>query len=172
TINIANFGFDAYVAYNMAKFKNRPFSGKGAYNLAVIYSLISKMKHKVKITIDEKEVFNGNMLLAAIANGICYGGGYYCSPKALVDDGLLDVSIVKSLPRVKFIKMIGKYKKGTYLEDDKIMKYVTYTRTNKLLIECEKDLIYCMDGEVESAKEIKIELAPKALKFVVPLKLS
>lgn len=172
TINIANFGFDAYVAYNMSKFKNRPFSGRGAYNLAVVYSLISKMKHKVKITIDNEVAFSGNMLLAAVANGICYGGGYYCSPKALVNDGLLDVSIVKSLPRLKFIKMIGKYKKGTYLEDDNIMKYVTYKKTKNMVIECDKELIYCMDGEVESAKKINISIEENALRFVVPRKLS
>jgi YegS/Rv2252/BmrU family lipid kinase len=172
TINIANFGFDANVAYNMAKFKNRPFSGRGAYNLAVIYSLISKMKHRVNVTIDEKEVFSGNMLLSAVANGICYGGGYYCSPNALVDDGLANVTIVKSLPRTKFIKMIGKYKKGTYLEDDKIMKYVTYTTAKKIVFESSKSLIYCMDGEVESSKNIVIKVVPRALKFVVPRKLS
>ncbi len=173
TVNICNLGFDAHAAKNFIKFKTKPFlSGHSAYTLALAYTLISKMKHKAKITIDNEVIHDGKFLLAAVANGICYGGGYYCSPYAKVDDGLMDISIVQSLSRFKFISMVGKYKDGTYLENKKIMKYINYRRAKNIVFESEKGIVYCIDGEVFEDKLIKLNINENAIKFVVPLKLS
>ena len=47
SINIVNIGFDAAVSYNMAKFKKWPgVSGKGAYNLALVYSLFNDITNQ------------------------------------------------------------------------------------------------------------------------------
>lgn len=173
TINICNLGFDAHVASKFIKFKMKPLvSGHTAYNMAVVISLVSKMKHRVKVLIEDQEIYDGNILLSAVANGICYGGGYYCSPYAKVDDGLLDISIVKTLSRFKFIRMISKYKNGTYLENPEILKYVIYQRAKKVEYVAEKDIVYCMDGEVFKSKHLTLVVDENALKFVVPKKLS
>ena len=127
TINMCNLGFDASVAYKMHVFRKWPLvSGKGAYNLALVFSLIFKMKHKCQIDIDGEEVFNGKMLLTAIGNGLCCGGGYYCLPRADVSDGVMDAVFIKKISRLTFIKLVKKYKNGTYVDDPKYDKFVTY----------------------------------------------
>ena len=169
SINMCNLGFDGAVAYNMIKFKRWPLvTGKGAYNIALVYSLIFKMKHKCKIYIDEEEVFNGKMLLTAVGNGLCCGGGYYCLPKANVEDGLIDIVYVKTLSRFKFIGLVGKYKDGTYLGDPKYDKYMKYTTCKKIKLISEKPIAYSIDGECDLSNEININIEPKAINFVVP----
>ena len=90
-INICNLGFDGEVGYNFMRFKKIPkIKGPTAYNLAVFWGLLSKMKHMVTVHVDGQLFHQGYILLSAIANGRCYGGGYYCAPRANVTDGLLD----------------------------------------------------------------------------------
>lgn len=169
TINMCNLGFDASVAFNMQKFRKWPLvSGKGAYNLALVYSLIFKMKHKCKIKVDDEEVFDGKMLLTAVGNGLCCGGGYYCLPKADIEDGLMDAVFIKKLSRIRFITLVGKYKDGTYLDVPKYKKYITFKQCKKVELISEKDLVYSLDGECGISKNITIEIVSKAINFIVP----
>ena len=157
TINMCNLGFDASVAYKMHVFRKWPLvSGKGAYNLALAFSLIFKMKHKCVIEIDGEEIFNGNMLLTAIGNGLCCGGGYYCLPKAIIDDGKMDVVFIKKISRFTFIKLVKKYKNGTYLDDPRYYKFITYKKCKTLTLKSQKDIAYSLDGECETTKEINV----------------
>lgn len=169
TVNISNFGFDAFVAYNMAKFKNKLFiRGKMAYNIAVFYSLLFKTKHPCQIYLDNDLVFDGKMLLSAVANGVCYGGGYYCTPLAKINDGIMDVCIVKTLSRLRLVGLIKSYKLGKHLEDPRIAKYIIYQKAKTVTIKTPHDMIYCMDGEIAQAKEIQVEILQQSLRFVVP----
>lgn len=171
TINICNFGFDAVVADNMVKFKTKwRVKGKTAYNLAVFYSLLFKTKHECKITVDGKVMHNGKLLLCAVANGMCYGGGYYCAPLAKYDDGLLDINIVRTMSRFQFVSMIGKYKRGQHLDDKRISKYITYLQGKTLDIEAPNGVIYCIDGEVSQSAKMHMQVHPKMVRFVVPKK--
>lgn len=168
-INILNIGFDADVASRMIKYKRLPLvSGKGAYNLAVIVSLLSKMTHKFKITLDGELLYEGDGLLCAIANGICYGGGYYCAPEAVVDDGLLDICFVQPVSRPRFISLIRYYKNGTHLTTPKVARFITYKKGRDVIIESPTPINYALDGEIGSAVRIALSVVPKALRFIVP----
>lgn len=168
-VNICNLGFDAAVSYNMNKFKKWPLvSGKMAYNLGLVYSLIFKMKQKCKVYIDEKLEFEGNLLLTAAGNGFCCGGGYYCLPRANVFDGIIDTVIVKTMSRFKFVKMVGNYKSGEYVNMPKYDSVCKYYKCHSIKLESEKDIVCGLDGECERTKEVNIRVIPKAVKFIVP----
>lgn len=168
-LNICNLGFDGEVAYNFNKFKRMPkVSGKTAYNLAVLYSLLSKMKHQVEITTEEGEIYNGYILLAAIANGLCYGGGFYCAPKAKVDDGIIDLVIVKKISRIRLLKFIKYYKRGTHLNNKKLSKYLIYKKCRKVSFVSKKELSLSYDGEVIRTKKLDFEILPQTLDFIIP----
>lgn len=169
TINMCNLGFDASVAYNMQKFKKWPLiNGKGAYNLSLVYSLIFNMKHACKIEIDGESVFDGKMLLTAVGNGICCGGGYYCLPLSNVSDGLMDVVYIKKISRIKFIAMVGKYKDGTYIDDPKYQKYLSLKKCKTIKLSSDKDIAYSLDGECGVTKNFEISIVPNAINFIVP----
>ena len=168
TINICNLGFDAIVADNMIKFKHKPLmSGPSAYRMAVLYSVLFKMKHRCQITVDGEVIFDDDMLLCAIANGVCYGGGYYCAPEAKVDDGLMDFCLAKKVTRFQLFKMIKKYKIGEHITDKTVKKFIDYRKIHNISITAPNELIYCMDGEIAKSKRIDISLVNKAIKLII-----
>lgn len=168
-LNICNLGFDGEVAYNFTKFKRMPrVSGKTAYNLAVLYSLLSKMKHQVQITTEEGEIYDGYILLAAIANGLCYGGGFYCAPEAKVDDGIIDLIVVKKISRFRLLKFIKYYKRGTHLNNKKLAKYIIYKKCRNVSFNSKKELSLSFDGEIIRTKKLDFEILPQKLDFIIP----
>lgn len=169
TTNMANLGFDASVAFNMQKFKKWPLiTGKGAYNISLIYSLIFNMKHQCEIIIDDEKVFEGKMLLTAAGNGVCCGGSYYCLPQAQIDDGYIDAVFIKKISRIKFLMMVGKYKDGSYINDEKYKKYVTLKKCKKIKLISNKDIAYSLDGECSVNKQFDISIEPQAINFIIP----
>lgn len=167
-LNICNFGFDAWAALKMAKYKTWPLvSGKMAYNLGVVYSVFFKMKHYLKVEVDGEVLYDGKALLCSIANGICYGGGYYCAPKAKLDDGLLDVCLVKNVSIFTLAGLIGLYKSGKHLDNPKFKKYIYYKTGKKIVVSSNKPICYCNDGETFHVEKLELEVIENALKFVV-----
>ena len=69
-------------------------------------------------------LFEGKSLLLALCNGEYYGGSYRCAPYAIQDDGLMEVSIVKKVSRLTFLRLVGGYKKGEHITNyEKYKKY-------------------------------------------------
>lgn len=167
-VNIFNLGFDANVAERMIKYKRLPLvTGKGAYILGVIVSFFHKLTTEMQVYVDDNLVYDGNGVLTAVANAICYGGGFYCTPKAKVNDGLLDVVVVKKVSRSKFVRFIKFYKRGTHLDEPKLKDYILYKRGSVCTIKTAKPVNYAIDGEMNKTNEITISVVPKAIKFVI-----
>jgi diacylglycerol kinase (ATP) len=168
-VNIFNIGFDADVCERMIRYKRLPLvSGKGAYILGVIVSFFKKLTHHLRITLDGKEIFNGEGMLCAMANAICYGGGFYCAPHASVTDGLLDIVVVRKISRIKFLKFIKFYKRGEHLDKEELKKFIIYHQGKSVTIETGEPINCCFDGDIAKAKEFKINILPQALRFIVP----
>jgi diacylglycerol kinase (ATP) len=168
-INITNYGFDGEVTAAQLRFKRIPFvTGPAAYNLAAVTSLLFKMNQYLKVTLDGKQIFEGTGLLAIVANGYCYGGGFYCAPKAVIDDGLLDLCVISRVSKFKAASFMKIFKKGEHLTDPKTKKIVTYLTGKEVTIESDHKVAYAIDGEVYFEPKITCTLLPQALKFVIP----
>ena len=171
SVNLCNIGFDAKVAENMVKFKRFPFiNGQGAYTLSIFYSLIHKMYNTLDIMIDNNELIHGDFLLCAIANGKSYGGGYIGAPLAEVNDGLIDLCIIKKVSRVKLVKLIKFYKEGKHLESDELRDYIIYKKCKSINVRSKEKFTICVDGEIFIHDNLSIFLENKAIKFLIPHK--
>ena len=169
SINIFNYGFDGEVTFKMHRIKKWPLmSGKGAYNVAAFASLLLNMSTKMKITLDEEVIFDDKGLLIAVANGHTYGGGYKCAPESKVDDGLIDVCLVKKISRFKAPSLMSIYKKGEHISNKKLEGKVIYKKCKHVTIESPNPVAYAIDGEVFREKFIDITILPLALNFVLP----
>ena len=108
------------------------------------------------------------MLLTAIANGCFYGGGFKAAPRASMQDGLLDLCVVKKISRAKFVNLIGAYKKGTHLDMPQLEHIIRYYKTPSVCISFEKPINICVDGEIEMTDLVEIASVPSACSFSVP----
>ena len=170
SVNIVNFGFDAYAVKTMNSVRRKHLiGGNNAYNTGIVAAILKAMKNKAEITVDEKQFFNEKFLLCTVANGQFIGGKYRCAPRASLDDGTLDLCLVKTVSVPKFVSLIGLYEKGQHLESKKFEKYICYTRCKTVNIKASDGFFISVDGEIYDGTDFKLEVIPKALKFGIPM---
>jgi len=166
---VGNVGYDADVAFNMTKFKRCPLlTGRGRYNISLIYSLIHKIGKELTYTFDDGTVMVHNLLLGVVANGQTYGSGYKCAPYASINDGILDVCLMKKMTRIQIVQMINSYKNGNHLDDKKLSNYMIYKKCKNVRLTSEKDIHLCVDGELMEGNDFYFECIEKGIKFVMP----
>ena len=168
--NMVNIGFDCTVVKEADRLKKLKLVTPGmSYIMGVVTAFFfKKFGTKMKLVFDDGEIIDSTLMLTAIGNGQYCGGGFRSAPRALLDDGIMDLVIIKKLSRLSFIGLIGSYKKGTYLSDPKAMKYITYKQTSHFKMEFDDPIPICLDGEIKGAKTIDFSVVPNAINFVVP----
>lgn len=168
-VNMINIGFDCSVVKEASRLKKFKFISPGlSYMFGVFVAIFKKYGTKMKLIFDDGEVIDTTLLLTAIANGRFCGGGFNSNPEALLDDGIMDLAIIKKVSRFTFMGLIGAYKKGTYLSNKKAQKYITYKRVSHFKMEFEGPIPVCVDGEIKGAKTIDFSVERRALNFVIP----
>lgn len=166
SLNILSIGFDAKVAAGMSRFKHLPLvSGKGSYILSILSNLLHGLSENYTITLESGEKIRGKKTMICICNGRWYGGGFNPVPDAEPDDGLLDVLIVRDVNIVQVAFVVGTYQKGKYRE---LPKLIRHERCRKLRIECGKEAVVNVDGEILRTKDAEIELIPGGIRFFYP----
>lgn len=170
SVNLVNMGFDCAVVESVQKIKRRPMISSGLAYIAGVAIEFAKMPGtKLKsFTIDGKRIEKDELLLCAFANGGFYGGGFHCAPLARADDGIIDLCFVNRVSRFQFATMISKYKKGTYLESKRIMKYAEYHKCKNASIDFEGEQSVCIDGEITKMSRLDIEICPKIFRLSLP----
>lgn len=168
--NMFNIGFDCNVVDLTARLKTYPLlKGTLAYMTAVAGILIKKKGENLKIEIDGETVHEGPLLLAAIANGSFCGGGVKSSPKASLNDGLMDANIIYNVTRREFVKKFPAYSKGTHLELSDIDSLLYYRQCREVTITpLNGSMRLCTDGEIRDAGQVRMEIVPKAVEVAVP----
>lgn len=171
-VNVCNIGYDAKANADCMRFRKKMKSIHKAYVKALVINLLKPLGDKVVIyDEDDNVIFSGKSLLFTFSNGQYYGGGYRCAPLSVVDDGLMEVSIIKKVSRLTFLRLVGGYKKGEHVINyQKYKKASVYTRCKKAKVVSEDMLTFCVDGEVFYTKELNVELIEHALNFVIPKK--
>ena len=169
--NMFNIGFDCNAADLTAKLKKYPFiKGSLAYLLGVLGVMIKKKGANLKIEIDDDEVHNGKLLLTAIANGCFCGGGIKSNPYAIINDGFMDVNIIKDIPRILFIPCLPQYMNGTIFENKKYKDIAFTKQCKKIVVTPNEKMRLCVDGEIFDAEKIEFELIEKGINFIKPTK--
>lgn len=171
-INMFNIGLDCNVVDLTAKMKKVPLvMGSMAYFLSLLVIMARKKGANLRIEYDDGFIYDDKLILVAVANGMYCGGGVKGIPKAILNDGLMDVSIVKNATRRDFVRVFKKYKKGTHLEDERARKLFIYRKCRKLTITPNTDQMkLCVDGEIAMAGKTVFEMVPDAIMFSVPKK--
>lgn len=168
--NMFNIGFDCNVADMTSTMKKKPLvSGPFAYFLSILATLVKKKGANLRIELDGEEKHNGALLLTSVANGCYCGGGVKSNPFASVSDGFMSVNIVKNISRMKFIKLLPHYMKGTFASLKGIDEIIYSKKCKKMVITPNTGKIrLCNDGEIRDAGKTEFEIVHNAFNFVVP----
>jgi diacylglycerol kinase (ATP) len=143
----------------------------GGYALSLPSALLNFKPQSMKIlAADAKqpEVFiersHQPTVVAAFANTPVYGGGMKIAPRAQLDDGLLDICVVRDVAKLKLLRLFPSVYFGRHLD----VPEVEYFQTDRLKIETESPLEVYADGEYVCRTPIEVGVTPKAMTVVVP----
>ena len=171
---ICSAGLDAQVAYGIPKFRRLPFAGgEMAYKLSILTSLCSRLGHKLRIEADG-ETFTGEYLMLAVCNGRTYGGGFRAAPQADLQDGLLDLVLVKKISRLRIAGVVNTYKQGKHLKDGEpipeLRDVITFRRVKKVRVQVldHRPIVINQDGECAPRMELMAEIKPMAARILLP----
>ncbi|PRR82690.1 diacylglycerol/lipid kinase family protein [Clostridium vincentii] len=164
-LNIASVGLDADIVYNAIAFKKMKLvKGDMAYIFSVAKTIFGKKGIPLKVKLDGKEIWDGKVLLLAIANGKCYGGGIKITPNAEIDDGLADVCLVENSNLLKIFRLLPKLATAKHTESKEVIIY----RAKQIEIEGENIFRVNIDGEIVESDRLIMQVIPKAIKLVIP----
>ena len=169
-VNMFNIGFDCNVVDTTDRIKKLPLvGGTPAYLASIAFMLVRKKGANLRIRNGDGFTYEGKLLLLAVANGCFCGGGIKGMPRARTDDGCMDVSLIRDVPRRMFVQLFPKYMKGTHLEEPRLKEIIRYTKEKAMEVApLDGTMRVCVDGEVMSAEGIRMEIRPKAFRFILP----
>ena len=154
-------GFDAWVVRESRKVHK--LRGFLIYLYAVLKTVFLYKNSSVVLTVngksETKEIF-----LVAVGNGKAMGGGFFLTPQAEVDDGLLDVCIIRSLNKREVFLNLPKAISGKHIQLEQVQMF----RVNNLRIQCEQGIAVHADGELlgMDLKDLEISILPASLEVI------
>jgi diacylglycerol kinase (ATP) len=151
-INGVGIGFEGSVAKALTgKRKTKP--GKAAFMGTILRKIFFYSSKKYKVISNEVKGESENLLIS-VMNGHRAGGGFHIAPESAIDDGLLDVVMVKKIHPFRRLRCLPQIEKGKHMG----LSYVDHFRTKKIIITSEIPMDAHLDGEYYSAKRYEIEM--------------
>jgi diacylglycerol kinase (ATP) len=159
----AGFGIDAEVTAGVSlSIKQRV--GAAAYGLSAAREVARWRPRPTVVRLDGEE-HHINVLMAFAGNTRMYAGLTKITPKAVVDDGLLDVCIYQGSGRVD----IATHALRTITQRHRQAQNVIYKRVKRMEFEWgAKSLPVQVDGDALKERPNFVEVVPGAIKVVVP----
>ncbi len=159
-------GFDAAVVKYYQESNNHSLF---SYVVAVYKALKSnKISTEVKVQIDNKEEFSVNPFMIFVSNSNEMGYKVSLTPKASLQDGLLDVVVISKL---RFLKILW-FGLLVFLKKLEVLKEATCYQATQVLIKNHSTQVVLsqMDGEIFpiTSTEIKMVMHPNSLQIVAP----
>ncbi len=148
-------GFDALV--NERANAMRWPHGQMRYNIATLAEL--RTFRALPFTLDlDGTPLRLDAMLVAVGNGPSYGGGLRITDGALLDDGLLDVVIIKEMTKPKLIRTFPKLFSGAHVHEPEYLHH----RVRSVTLAA-PDVVAYADGERFAKLPVTITCEPGAL---------
>ena len=157
-INGVGIGFDGEVLRSMTSI--RRLGGHLGYLWIVIRKIFSFKEQSFQVQYGNESI-SDKFLLVMITNSTTTGGGFMVSPEAKIDDGKLNMVLCKPLPVLKRLKNLPIIEKGKHLTKE----FILHKEVATVKIDCEKETLAQIDGELISAKTFDIKILPEHYLF-------
>ncbi|MEV6615000.1 YegS/Rv2252/BmrU family lipid kinase [Streptomyces sp. NPDC051051] len=135
--------------------------GAAAYYAGGLRAVAGWRPVRYRVTVDGVEHAHHGYTVVAANSGF-YGSGRVIAPDARIDDGLLDVVLIRHAPRHLFFALMNELKTGTHVRRPE----VHVLRGTQVRIEADRGVPYGADGEVEAELPVTATALPGALRVL------
>ena len=160
-LNAASVGFGAEVTATTPPELKR-LLGPAAYAVMGAILAINVHHYHGRLTLPDREI-TGSGPVAIVGNGRQTGGGVQVAPRARIDDGLLDVLVVRQIPAMALLTAARELQE---LSPDG--EYISYWQTPWAEVYPEEAIPVNLDGEPVQFSSVRYEAVPRAIRLIVP----
>lgn len=140
-LGVAAIGFDgAVLQFVEQRLRNR--RGPWVYPYAALRTLMRFVPPRLTIEFDDGR-FEGRAILAAVANSSTFGGGMRIAPDARLDDGLLDLVVIRASNKAALLPLLLRVYRGSHVRHPAVL----VRRTRRVTLRSEPPLTIHGDGE-------------------------
>lgn len=161
--NVAGLGFDARVIRDYQHLKMKGRRGKSLYLWCMVRTFFKHKSTGVKIWVDDRLVYNNLIFSMAIGIGRYNGGGIQQLPAAVMDDGLLDITLIKPLHWWHVLFRIRKLFNGEIYS----IGHVQHAQGRKIRIESSPEALLEVDGELLGVTPVEFRVRHREVKVIV-----
>lgn len=165
----AGVGLDGEIA-RRANAMPRWLRGHGGYALSLPPALFAfqafplKLASEPSATTDTGPGWTEQTVLAAVfANTPVYGGGMRIAPRAKMDDGQLDICLIRNISKLKLLGVFPSVYLGRHLG----IRGVEYYSAGRVFVETSEPMDVYADGEYVCRTPVEVSVARAALRAVV-----
>lgn len=160
-ISIAGIGFDALIADYFAKDENRGFM---TYAKLVTEKYPNYRQKEYTLILDDEKTIECKPFFVTFANSSQFGYNAEISPKASVQDGLIDVCIFKK-PTILEVPIVATYFLAKQIDKS---NFIDIYKAKKIRVIRKVAEVANIDGEaVEMSKDITVEIIPLSLNILL-----
>jgi lipid kinase YegS len=160
-INAASSGFGAEITATTSPELKR-LLGPAAYTVMGAILAINLHHYQGKLILPGREIISSGPV-AIVGNGRQTGGGVQVAPRACIDDGLLDVLVVRQISPTALLAAARELQQ---LPADG--EYISYWQTPWLEVHPEEAIPVNLDGEPLIFSTVRYEIVPRAIQLIVP----
>jgi len=160
-LNAASVGFGAEVTATTPPELKR-LLGHAAYTVMGAILAMNVHHYHGRLALPDREII-GSGPVAIVGNGRQTGGGVHVAPRARIDDGLLDVLVVRDIPAKALLIAARELQE---LSPDG--EYISYWQTPWAEAYPEEAIPVNLDGEPVQFSSVRYEAVPRAIRLIVP----
>jgi len=160
-LNAASVGFGAEVTATTPPELKR-LLGHAAYTVMGAILAMNVHYYHGRLTLPDREI-TGSGPVAIVGNGRQTGGGVQVAPRARINDGLLDVLVVRQIPAIALLTAARELQQ---LSPDG--EYISYWQTPWAEVYPEEAIPVNLDGEPVQFSSVRYEAVPRAIRLIVP----
>jgi lipid kinase YegS len=160
-LNAASVGFGAEVTATTPPELKR-LLGQAAYTVMGAILAMNVHHYRGRLILPDREI-TASGPVAIVGNGRQTGGGIQVAPRARIDDGLLDLLVVRQIPAMALVTAARELQQ---LSPDG--EYISYRQTPWAEVYPEESIPVNLDGEPVRFSSVRYEAVPRAIRLIVP----
>jgi YegS/Rv2252/BmrU family lipid kinase len=163
-VGIASAGFDSDA--NRIANEAPSWLGGLVYAYGALRALISWHPARFEVELDPPgERLSFTAYSIGTANSKTYGGGMRAAPDAMLDDGLLEVMVLESVSKFKFLTtVLPRVFKGTHVQ----LPFVHVFRAAEVEIAADRPFVMYADGDPIGELPVRVRAVRGAVNVLVP----
>ncbi|HOJ74113.1 MAG TPA: diacylglycerol kinase family lipid kinase [Phycisphaerae bacterium] len=161
-VNMGSAGFSGEVL-QWATEEVKRWWGPLAYLRGVAQKLGELKPYEVILQFDDGPTVHEQLYNVVLANGRTTSGGMMLAPYADLQDGQVEVLLVRANGLTDLAVLASRYFAGTHLEDDTIV----YRRAGRVRIQAEPPMAFSLDGDLVTDEPVTITVEKQVVPVVV-----